>query len=825
MAMETRAVEPLQSSTFLRPLIPAAVALLVGILAGGQWPGFFTGALATAGPLALALVWYACQRREVLVLPLLFCVLCGYISIQPWLKNQMPPDHVVHYVDQGKWQVTGVVTDLPEGSGEQGHFILEAIQLTQGERRIAVRGLIRVSVRGPMVALARGDQVTLSGHLRAIRSFCNFGGFDYERFLALQGVRVRLYAGEPGRRESSGHPGWQARLDRVRDDLGQRIAETVRNHPPATIQLLIALTLGVREGISFDLNQAFGRAGVTHVIAISGLNIGMVAMCAFALWMRILVWIPPLTQRAWVRKSAAVLSLPPVVGYCLLAGMSPSVQRAMIMCMAFLLTFWIGRRHDMLNSLAVAALLILMVSPPDAWSISFQLSFGSVLAIILGMKALPIARADASQTLGRRWALRLAALAAVSMWAILGTTPLVMGYFNQVCWVGPVTNLIVVPLAGLVIPAGMLGIVFAPFSHALAWLCWQAAAFGLDGLVLLVETVARWPFAASTTVTPSLLEIGVFYLLLGVLFFGKGRASRIIGLALCILVGGADAAYWLHRRFGTERLTVTAVDVGQGGANLLQLPGGFTVLIDGGGFGDNAAFDVGRSVVAPMLWRNKIKTIDRVILSHPNSDHLNGLLFILNNFSVGEVWSNHETVEAMGYRQWRQTIAERGIRHVDFEQLPRHSEQAGVIFDILSPPDDFLQRRAVERWRDENNNSLVVRVRWNEVAFLFSGDIKAAAEAELVARHGAQGIQSTVLCVPHHGSRGSSSMGFLRAVHPQESIISCGADNRFDFPHVATLDRLLAVGTRVWRTDQCGAVRIVTDGTEHAVHPCRKGCP
>ncbi|MFZ1984290.1 MAG: DNA internalization-related competence protein ComEC/Rec2, partial [Desulfatitalea sp.] len=773
MAMDTHAVEAIRSSTFLRPLIPAVVALIVGILAGGQWPGFFGGGLAAAGLLALAVLWYAFHRRTVLVLPLLFCALCGYLSIQPWLKNQMPPDHVVHYVDHGKWQVTGVVAEPPEGEDGKGHFILDAAQLTQGERRIAVRGQIRVSVRGPMVALARGDRVILSGHLRAIRSFCNFGGFDYERFMALQGVRVRLYTqGEQVRRETSAQGGWQARLDRVRASLGQRMAESVRNHPPATIQLLVALTLGVREGISADLNQAFSRAGVTHVIAISGLNIGMVAMCAFAMCMRLLVWIPPLTQRAWVRKSAAALSLLPVVGYCLLAGMSPSVQRAMIMCMAFLLTFWIGRRHDMLNSLAVAALLILIISPPDAWSISFQLSFGSVLAIILGMKAIPIARADGSQAMGRRWGLRLAALAAVSMWAILGTTPLVMRYFNQVCWVGPLTNLVVVPLAGLVIPAGLLGIVLAPFSNALAWLCWQAAAFGLDGLVLLVETVARWPWAASTAVTPSLLEIGVFYLLLGVLLFGKGRAPRIIGLALCIIVGGADAAYWLHRRFGTERLTVTAVDVGQGGANLLQLPGGFTVLIDGGGFGDNSAFDVGRSVVAPMLWRHKIKTIDRVILSHPNSDHLNGLLFILNHFSVGEVWSNHETAEAMGYRQWRQTIAERGIRHVEFDQLPRHSDQSGVTFDILGPPDDFLQRRAVERWRDENNNSLVVRVAWKEVAFLFSGDIMTASEAELVARHGAQGVQSTVLLVPHHGSRGSSSIGFLRAVHPRESIIS-----------------------------------------------------
>jgi competence protein ComEC len=826
MATEPFATEPFQGDTFLRPLLPIASALAVGILAGGTWPGFYTAALVIAGLLALALAWYIRHRCRVLVLPIVFCAICGYLSIQPWLIQRLPAGHVVHYVNQGQWQVQGVVRERLRGDDHQQAFLLEAAQLVQGGRAVVVRGKVRVTARGETDPLGPGDGVTLHGHLRAVKSFCNFGGFDYQRFMALQGVHVRLFAqAEDIRRADGSAAGWRGGLEALREGLGQRMAAALTNHPTATVNLLTALTLGMRDGIPADLNQAFSRAGVSHVIAISGLNIGMVALAAFALLARLLVWSRPLTDRGWVRKAAALGTLPAVVGYCLLAGMTPSVQRAMIMCLAFLLTFWIGRRHDLLNSLALAALLILVVAPPEVWSISFQLSFISVLAIILGLRRFPTKTPDSAQPALRRGWLRFIAMALVSIWAILGTTPLVMFYFNQVCWVGPLTNLAVVPLAGLVIPLGLAGIVLAPLSTHLAWLCWQAAAYGLDGLVLLVEAVAQWPWAASTTVTPSLLELGLGLILPGLFFLARKRGPLAIGLAVCLLIGGVDAAYWWHRRFDRERMTVTVLDVGQGSANLLQLPGGFTVLTDGGGFGDNATFDVGRSVVAPVLWRNKIRTIDRMILTHPNSDHLNGLIFILNNFAVGEVWSNHEATQTAGYRLWLDTIAARGIRHVAFDQLPRRSETAGVQFEILGPPLDFMARRGDEKWRDENANSLVTRVILGQLSFLFSGDITARMEQELVAQLGNQGLGSTVLVVPHHGSRGSSSPAFLSAVQPREAVISAGADNRFHFPHPEVTARLAAEGARVWRTDQCGAVRLVTDGTTCQTTTCQDDCP
>ncbi|MEJ2037517.1 MAG: MBL fold metallo-hydrolase, partial [Desulfosarcinaceae bacterium] len=269
------------------------------------------------------------------------------------------------------------------------------------------------------------------------------------------------------------------------------------------------------------------------------------------------------------------------------------------------------------------------------------------------------------------------------------------------------------------------------------------------------------------------------------------------------------------------RLCVTALDVGQGTAHLLQLPGGFTALVDGGGFGDPRIFDVGEWIVAPLLWRNKIRTVDLVVLSHPNADHLNGLIFILEHFNIGEVWSNHQPADTLGYERWSSAIRSRGIVHRPFGQLPRRTTRGGVGFEILNPRPGFMERSREERWRDLNENSLVLKVSLGAVSFLFSGDIGRRTEAELVRLVGPGRLKSTVLFVPHHGSAGSSSVSFLKAVQPRDAVVSAGWQNIFHFPHVRTLARLDAAGAHAWRTDLCGAVTIVSDGADHFVTTCR----
>ena len=809
----------------LRPLAPMAVAMIAGVAAGACLPGGSWIAWAMAGLLGVRLGIAIRHRRSLGVSPFVLCLSMGYLLIQPWLGVDLPGDHVSRFVDQGVWRIEGRVHSAVVSKQYRWEFVLEAQHLSRQHAGHAVRGCIRVTGRGKPLNLTPGDVVTLRGHLRGIRNFANPGGFDYERFMALRGIRAQVYArrGSLKRMAAASAQSWHARVDDLRQRLSGRMTTALDGSSRKAVGLLKALIIGDRLQMSPQQQEAYRRAGVAHILAISGLHIGCVALAAFWLFNRLFSWIPFMLRRAWTRKGAAVVSLAVAACYGLLAGMSPSTQRAVVMVAACLLAFWIGRRHDWLSALALAAAVILVVCPPTLLSVSFQLSFAAVLTILVGFQAVPIRTTPADAHCWTNLVKRLLAFLWVSTLATAGTLPLVLYYFNQVSLMGLLTNLVVVPVvAMLVVPAGISGVLASAVSADLAAFCWHVAHAGLVVVDWVVSHVAEWSWAAVKSVTPSAAEIVIYYGVIGGCLFWKKIPKPRLAVAMVLLLVCGDVAYWSYVRFGRNELRLTAVDVGQGSASLLELPGGDTVLIDGGGFSDNSTFDVGARILAPLLWRRKIRSIDLVVLTHPNSDHLNGLLFMVQHFDVKEVWSNHEPVDTVGYRKWREIVKRRGIIHHDFQRLPDCFLRNGVSFEILSPPRDFLDRRLAETWRDPNNNSMVVRVGFGKVSLLMTGDITRKAEMELVGRYAGQRLRSTILMVPHHGSRKSNSMAFLSAVDPEEAVISAGWRNRFGFPHRETLERLAAAGGRVWCTADSGAIQIITDGETYQVKSTRK---
>jgi competence protein ComEC len=220
---------------------------------------------------------------------------------------------------------------------------------------------------------------------------------------------------------------------------------------------------------------------------------------------------------------------------------------------------------------------------------------------------------------------------------------------------------------------------------------------------------------------------------------------------------------------------------------------------------------VGARIIAPFLWRKKIKTVDLLILSHPNSDHLNGLIYLADHFNVQTLWTNGEPRNTLGYKNLMKVSAGRGIFFPNYTHMARSRKINGVQLDLLYPPQDFMDRKESDRWRNANNNSLVVKVSYGDASFLFPGDIMAPAEMELVGIAGG-GLASRVLIAPHHGSRSSSSQQFLEKVDPQMVVVSCGRNSRFNFPHPEILKRYKDLGVSIFRTDLNGAVRLSTNG-------------
>ena len=872
----------MSAQVYSRPLIPLLIGLMAGIILGSRFAGLGLWAAGTAlSGMALIFV-FILQNRTARIIPLLLLIAAGYLSVQPWIHPRFTSNHIRHYLDSQPWKVVGVIDDHPQGHRYGQRFVLRAETLEHNNESFPVTGKLRVTLSGLEALLNKGDRISFTGRMRSIRNFNNPGGFNYKRYLAFQGVWATTYTHVDELAVLS--RGKQNNLSAAVSELRRHIAGLIENcGDDEQIGVLKALVIGDRSSISADTREAFNRAGVGHLLAISGLHIGIVASVSFVFFQWVLRNFEFLLWKAWIRKGAALLSLLPVVFYGMVSGFSPSTQRAVIMVSVFLLTFLFEREHDLINTLALAAMIILVAYPPSLFLISFQLSFAAVLFIILGLACLqnrlnPIDAADGAMSLFQIKR-KLKTFFFVSVFAIGGTLPLAMFYFNQISMIGILANFILVPCAGfVVVPLGLLAVFVSPVCLVCTIWCFKACGAVLSICIKIIHFLANLPFSAFKTVTPSVFEISCYYLLTLALlslseigretakdpkagrpaenhqpgtdneladgirnqdeFFGAFRQSGFLKLrfwkwgprpwgrrklagvvaVLAILALTGDICYWTYQRFWHNDLRVTVIDVGQGSSALVEFPGGRNMLIDGGGFSDNSVFDMGARVVAPFLWQKKIKTIHTMVLSHPNSDHLNGLIYIAKNFNVETVWSNNEMSDTNAHQMFSQIIADNGINAPKFQQLPRQQNINGVKLNIIYPPKNFLAKKTEQKWRNLNNNSLVIRIAFGSVSFLFSGDIMADAEKELVSTCG-QGVESTVLLAPHHGSKSSSTASFLDRVSPEVVIISSGRKTGRYYPHPAVLRRYTERNCRIYRTDTHGAISMESNGKRLLIKP------
>jgi competence protein ComEC len=302
--------------------------------------------------------------------------------------------------------------------------------------------------------------------------------------------------------------------------------------------------------------------------------------------------------------------------------------------------------------------------------------------------------------------------------------------------------------------------------------------------------------------------MALFYL--GIVFLiniKKSKKARY-GLALVLIVFFFNQGFWYYQNKLSPLLRITSIDVGQGESTLVQFPKGATMLIDGGGFYDNS-FDIGEKVVAPLIWKKKIKHIDYLVLSHPQSDHLNGLVSIVKNFKIKEVWSNGEKANTVIFKEFERTIVGKGIKHLIINREHPDRNINGVLIEYLHPPKPPYTINYHSR---VNNHSLVIRLTYKDINILFTGDIYQEAERELI--NTTPNLKSTILKVPHHGSSTSSSPAFLKQVQPEFAIMNLGFKNIFHLPSRKVLKRYQDQGCQIFRTDQDGAITIETDGSE-----------
>jgi competence protein ComEC len=708
-------------------------------------------------------------------------------------------------------------------------------------------GTVRLTIVGAPMPVRVGDEVRVVGMLRFARNFGDPGEFDYAAYLARQGIAATMVL---NRSERAGLAVMSHRREfpassiaAVRARIGAFIDANLAGEQRAEMR---ALVIGDRGGIGQALRQRFALTGLAHMLVISGLHLGFVAAAAFGLVRLLMTLFPALTARGYANKAAALAAALAASAYAAIAMPHVSTARALVMVIAYTIAIIADRARALLASLALAAIVICLALPGSTADIGFQLSFISVLAIVLGMRRFvpwwrrrfathnaAEHRAGAEHAPGwiPRAGATLAGYVAVSFWALMGVAPLTAYHFNQFSAVGVIANSVVVPIMAIGgVIGGLTACAIGMFAPALGGPLLIAAGWSLAVGTWLTGWFALWPGSYFRIFTPTPLEIAIAYgfLLLwltapieraapGVPPQRSSRSSTRFAprwrLACCVILAvtmATDAAWWTHDRWFNPDLRVTFLSVGEGDAAVVRFGGGRVMLIDAGGAWPGG-FDFGERVVARYLWTEKIMRVDFLVVSHPDLDHFGGMAFIARNFSPREFWVTAAVKPETMYVALMDELAAEKIplRVVDSSMRPLILGSATV--RCLGPAPDEVQKR-------DNNLSMVLRIDRGIESVLFTGDIEAASERELLARTPAAMLAATVLKAPHHGSRTSSSSAFIAAVRPRVAILSLGYRNRFHFPAPEVVERYLAAGARVFRTDRSGAVSVDFDG-EPGRHP------
>ncbi len=802
-------------------------------------------------------------------------------------RVDVPANNVARLIAQGRIDMSdalrwrGRLREDPMALPWGHRYEIDLEQVEQAGETLPVSGGLRVSLyneghaAGELRNLRAGDRVEALVKARPPRDFLDPGAFDFRGYLARQKIDLTgsLRSGELLQLVDQPRPTFSQRLARARGTLLARL-DSLFPDQPAEAAVLRAMLLGDRSFVDSELVTAFQKTAAYHVLVVAGLHVG--ALVVFLFWICRTLRSPP--------GVTMIVTLAVLAAYVGVVQDRPPILRAALMAALYLCARPLFRRVDLLNTIALAALVLLLWKPSSLLDSSFQLSFlaaGVIAGLALpwmnrtsvpyrqGLRHLGDVTRDAAHPpkiaqfriemrLVARWLaarlpqrisarasdlLTLPIRAGLRLWELVllsaviqwGMMPLLARDFHRVSLAGPLSNIPAVLLTGIIVPLGFLALMLTFVWTKLALGVAKLAGICAGWLLAAIEWFSRLPHVSYRIPDPPLWLIALFFAAFFLLAAAaraaaSRRTSRLArrqlappiapiewasaaGLAaLTVLVASHPFAPNLAR----GKLEVNVLDVGQGDSIFAAFPDGHTMLVDGGGLtgsewvgGYRSGNDVGEEVVSPYLWSRGIKRIDVVAITHADHDHMDGLNAVLDNFRVGELWIGLQD-DRPAFQRVLAEARSRGIPVVQ-KSVGAETDWSGSQASVLWPPDVTGGGERLS----PNDASLVLRLSDNHVHFLLTGDIEKKTEEELVAEN--IPLNADFLKAAHHGSKTSSTEGFLAAVAPRVAAVSVGESNPFGHPAESVIERFEQHGTKLLRTDRDGAITAFTDGTTFAI--------
>ena len=666
--------------------------------------------------------------------------------------------------------------------------------------------------------LERGDVIRVAGRFDTPQHADTPGAFDARAWLQTQNIALTFKRKGRFDKDHAVYdpierlPQTASWLRRPIDALRLSSHEALSPYTPYGVTP--ALSLGVSKTLDPRARQAFATLGIAHVLAVSGLHFGLIAVALTWLLSHAMNRFPRLLRKYGRKYTVSILSLALLWLYILIVGAPISAQRALLMLYACLIGRLFSRKPESLRNCALASTIILVLDPRALFAPSFQLSFGAVLGIFC---ALDLFQRPASLWLRkhvrnerkRKCCDAVCSTLIMTFGSTLTTAPFCIWHFGQLPLLGALANIVAIPFVSFImLPLSLIAAVTSHIPHAGGFFAQLSGSIESGFVASMIWFAEHIPLAC-VKLAPHPLVIAVFALLtITVLLCSAPTRFRRIAAKISasvatavILVSLFRPAFW----FQTPDLRMTFISMGQADATFIEFPDHTTMLIDAGNE-LNATYDMGSARVVPYLQYLGVDHIDIVVLTHGDYDHYAAMQSVFENVSVGAFWYNGEHETSQSYTALLETLKKQGVEPTDVRSLPKTTCFHSACLERLWPD-------SAVSWTPDSKNdrSIVFRLTHDAFSALLMGDAGLEIEDFLSQKYGAH-LDSTLLKAGHHGSRYATGQDWLSLTTPQFVVFSAGKNNRYHFPNADTLKRCSASRATILRTDTHGTLRVTSDG-------------
>ena len=680
--------------------------------------------------------------------------------------------------------IIGTIVSDPQEKEYKTKYILK-IDTINSNKKYKNTKVILYTKKGKET-LKYGDKIELVGNFKLAQERRNPGGFDYRFYLKTKKIYGIVTTKNTKKLKENNV--------NIISMIANKTANVIKNQSKKLLKnkeacLLIGLLIGDTDEIDEETKEDFRNSNLTHMLAVSGLHVSYVLLGVNYI----------ITKVKIHKKLSKIIVMLLILFFILVTGATPSVLRAGTMTIYLIIGGIFYRRISVFSSLNLSLLVIIIMNPYCLFDVGLQLSYAGTIGIVY---LYPIIKEKIYNK---------ANSILITISANIVIIPIMLYNFNTISLTFFISNLLAGPIIGIIIILGfsiiIISLIFFPIANIFSKI--------LNLLIILflntAKACANLPFSKIFIITPTLKFIFLYYCLLAFIIVKERTQIRIniklknkVIAILIILVIINPIKYFSNIK--QSNLKIYFVDVGQGDSTCIVTPKNKVILIDGGGNSKDENYDIGKQTLLPYLLDKKINKIDYCIVSHFDSDHCGGLMYILKNLKVKNIIIGKQYEEYENYKEFIKIAKDKKINIRVVEAGEKITIEKNLYIDVLWP----INREKMVIQNAINNNSLVFKLRYINFAMLFTGDIEEITEKEILDNYkeNTEFLKSTILKVAHHGSKTSSTKEFINIVKPKYAVIGVGKDNKFGHPSNVTIENLKTINTEIYRTDEMGEISI-----------------